>query len=48
MNSLFLFSLLDAVQRLSKQSRSQVDSMTAVKVLSEHSQSAELVVALRV
>jgi hypothetical protein len=49
MNSLFLFSPLNAAQRLSKQSGSQVDSVAAAKVLSEHSQqSAELVVALRV
>jgi hypothetical protein len=49
MNSLFLFSPLNAVQRLSKQSRSQEDSVPTAKVLSEHSQqTAELVVALRV
>jgi hypothetical protein len=49
MSSLFLFSPLNAVQRLPKQSRSQVDSVAAAKVLSEHSQqTAELVVALRV
>lgn len=48
MSSLFLFSPLDVAQRLSKQSRSQEDSMAAAKVLSEHSQqSAELVVTLK-
>jgi hypothetical protein len=48
MSSLFLFSPLNAVQHLSKQSRSQEDSVAAAKVLSEHSKSAELVVAFRV
>jgi hypothetical protein len=49
MSSLFLFSPLNAVQHLSKQSKSQEDSVAAAKVLSEHSQqTAELVVAWRV